>query len=783
MRPGTWRLACSIAGVVFIAAPTVRADLLAYEGFNYATGDVLAGQNGGVGFGVNKWVFVNSGSPTAPTVIHSAGEQFAGNAFNAANSTGLSALTQAGDRRGRMLDATSRGTFGQAGYIDANGNIGADGKTLYVSFLQRSGDDLPDSFFEFEFKRNDLGDAGRIMGIGDDVSGNNINLRTGVIAGQSLGPRDLSTNLYVMKVEFLPGNDRVSVYRNPTGIAEPMTPTLSVRNADVSFDGVSIGAFIDTQSVFTDEIRMGTTFIDVIVGKASGIEQRSSADQWRPGFHYSPPAGWLNDPNGLIYSGGKYHLYYQAVPTNVNGGPKNWGHAVSTDLVHWTEQPLAIAYDGVKEAYSGSAVIDYNNTAGFGAGAMLAFYTGASISNNGDQNQLLAYSIDGGKTFTKYGEVLAAPKQSGGGNIPTRDPSVLWHAASNNWVMAVSRVEGGSGTRPNGIEFYRSTDAKHWTYSSTYGNGGWECPDLFEMPLANDPSTKRYVLMVGAGGGTDYHIGTFNGSTFNVQQVIHADYGPDFYAAQQYNDLRDDQNRDVVVAWMSNPGYAGGQPAQTWRGQMSVPRQITLSSVNGQYVMRQNPVPEIDALRRPIDASPGNQIAPGVDPLAGSNVKGDLLDLVATFDPGSARKFGFKVHVGPGQETIVGYDALTSTLYVDRTHSSSFTSIPLGLYTAPLARQADGSILLRLLVDRSSVEVFANDGLVTMSTLSFAESASNAVSLFAEGGTASLLDFHAYALDPALPEPATLCIALCASALLKRQRRTPSSCPQPRMNP
>lgn len=756
------------ASVGLMAHTNANASLLAYEGFDYTSGGVLAGQNGGVGFGVNTWIYVNSGSPYGPTTVGSNSETYSLNPDNAATATGESAYTKSNDRRGRMLDTTSRGAFGLNGYLDANGNIGADGKTLYLSFTQRSANNLPDSFFEFELKRNDLGDGGRVMGIGDDVSGNNMNLRTGSLANQSLGARNLSTNLYVVKIDFLPGNDRVTVYRNPVGTSAPASPTISVTNADVSFDGLSMGAFIGNQGVYTDEIRLGTTYSDVINGTATGVQHPSKPDQWRPGFHFSPAQGWLNDPNGLIYDNGVYNMYYQSTPDNVNGGPKSWGHATSTDLVHWTQQPQAIAYDGVKEAYSGSTVIDYNNSAGFGAGAMLAFYTGASINDNGDQNQLMAYSLDGGKTFTRYGEIIAAPKQSNGADIPTRDPSVHWDSHSNSWVMALSRNSGGSGSRPNGIEFYKSTDAKNWSYQSTYGSGGWECPDLFDAPLTNDLSTTKSILMVGANGGTDYHVGAFDGSKFNVEQIIHADYGPDFYAAQQYNNIPDSQGRNIVTAWMANPGYAGSVPAQTWRGQMTVPRTVSLKQVNGKYVLTQNPVAEIDAMRVPIAAPSFTSITPGTDPLEGSDVSGDMLDLVTEIKPGSSSEFGVKVHVGPGQETVIGYDVAAHQLYLDRTHSSSYTSIPLGKYTAPLDLQADGSILLRILVDRSSVEVFANGGLITMTALSFAESYSNAVSLFALNGTATVDRFEAYSLA-GVPEPAA--VGWMGGLLLASRRR------------
>jgi fructan beta-fructosidase len=737
-----------------------RAQLLAYEGFNYAPGSTLTNQNGGVGFGVNSWSLVNTGSPHLPTTINSGNLIFPGNSASAASGTGNSALTQLNDRQGRYLDVTENGVFAQNGYIDSNGNIGADGKTLYVSFLQQAGQDDPNGFFEFEFHRGGLGDSSRIMGIGNDTRTSTVDLRTGSINNQSLGALDTNVNLYVMKIQYQPGNDTVSVYRNPTGTTEPATPTLSVTNADLSFDGIAVAAFLDNQSVATDEIRMGTTFASVIGGNAVGNPTPAVNDPWRPGYHFSAPANWLNDPNGLIYVNGQYNMYYQTNPSGPEGSSTNisWGHAVSTDLLHWTVLPTAIPADSNAQAWSGSAVIDTNNTAGFGPGAIVAAYTG-STPNSFVQDQRLAYSTDGGVTFTKFGTVIPAD------NSQTRDPSIFWYAPKNTWVMAVSR-NVSYDSNPAEIEIFTSPNLKTWTYqSTTTGGGGWECPDLFSMPINGNPDNLAWVMMGSTNGTVYYRIGTFDGTTFTPQQTIRADYGADYYAAQRYNNL---PNSNIVEAWMANPSYAGSTPTTTWHGEMTLPRQLSLNYSNGSYTMLQNPIPEVSTLRTPIPGGVGSTIGPGVDPLAGTNVQGDQLEIMATIQPGTAGTFGFEVRKAPGQETIIGYNVAGGYVYIDRDHSGSF-DLFTGTQTAALAPQADGSIQLDIFVDQSSVEVFANQGQVVLTDLIFPYPSATGVSAFASGGNATLVSFAAFQIS-SVPEPVGVGLVLCAVPILRRRR-------------
>jgi fructan beta-fructosidase len=742
------------------AASSSRGELLAYEGFNYSAGNVLSGQNGGFGFGVNAWSFVNNGSPTSPTLVSSGSLVFPGNTASGGSDSGNAAFTQLNDRRGRYLDTTETGPFAEAGYLDSSGYIGAPGKTLYVSFLQQVGQNDPNGYFEFEFHKAGLGDSTRVMGIGNDTRTNTVNLRTGSIDNQSLGALDTNVNLYVMKIQFQSGSDTVSVYRDPTGTTEPQTPTLQVTTPSVNFNGISVAAFLDNQSVTTDEIRMGTTFGDVITGTAAGSSTPVVADPWRPGYHFTAPANWLNDPNGLIYVNGQYNMYYQTSPTGTQASSTNmsWGHAVSTDLLHWTVLPTAIPADASAQAWSGSAVVDTNNTAGFGAGAIVAAYTG-STPNTFIQDQRLAYSTDGGVTFTKYGTVIPYDNAS-----QTRDPSIFWYAPGNTWVMAVSR-NTSSNSNPAGIEIFNSPDLKNWTYkSTTTGGGGWECPDLFQMNVNGDPNNTAWVMMGSQNNTVYYRIGTFNGTTFVPQQTLRADYGTDYYAAQRYNNL---PGQNIVEAWMANPGYAGSTPTTDWRGEMTLPRQLSLTYASGKYAMVQTPIPQAQSLRTPINATVGSVLSPTSDPLAGSGVAGDQLELVGTILPGTASTFGFEVRKAPGQETIIGYSVAGRYMYINRDRSGSFDTFT-GTTSAPLTLMPDGTIKFDIFVDESSVEVFGNNGLATMTDLIFPDPSATGVSMFATGGTAQLLSFQAYQIS-LVPEPASLAGMIMAGALLLRR--------------
>ncbi len=474
-----------------------------------------------------------------------------------------------------------------------------------------------------------------------------------------------------------------------------------------------------------------------------------TTDPYRPHYHFATPSGWLNDPNGMIYLDGEYHLFYQHHPDSILWGPMHWGHTVSRDLVHWQDLPIALAPDSLGMIFSGSAVIDHQNTAGFGAGAMVAVFT---HDNNNHQSQSLAYSSDKGRTWTKYANnpVLVPPD-----NTPDfRDPKVFWYndgRSTGHWVMllAVNRS----------IWIYRSPDLKQWQKTDEItgrgaSSGVWECPELLQLPLDGGPQT-RWVLVVSVqqgapagSSGQQYFVGDFDGQHFIPAEpadvVRWADYGADFYAAQAWNEAP--RGRHIWLAWMNNWDYARQTPATTWRGAMSVPRELSLVSDTHGIQMLQQPIAELRATRIPLGNWSTLTVAPGNNPLA--NLHGDALDLVARFivdDTTAASRFGLRVRVGASEQTTVGYNVAKGMLYIDRSHSGQQVpgfAAPQVLALPP----RNGIVELHILVDRSSVEVFADGGRAVLTNQIFPDLASQGVELFAEGGSVQILSLDAYRL-------------------------------------
>ena len=403
------------------------------------------------------------------------------------------------------------------------------------------------------------------------------------------------------------------------------------------------------------------------------VQTPAASEPFRPQYHFSPPANWMNDPNGLVYLDGEYHLFYQYNPDATVWGPMHWGHAVSHDLVNWQHLPVALAPDALGNIFSGSAVVDKNNTAGFGANAMVAIFT---HEQNGAQRQSLAYSMDKGRTWIKYSgnPVLKAPN-----NLKDfRDPKVFWYerGSSGHWIMLVAAM--------NKILFYTSPDLKTWTpsgefgpgYGSTYGV--WECPELQELPLDGGPQT-RWMLSVGVGSGApangsgvQYFIGDFDGQKFTTPAppatVLWVDYGADFYAAQAWNDAPD--SRKVWLGWMNNWAYAQNTPTSSFRGSFSLPRQLTLVTTLQGIRLQQQPLPELQTLRGPAWHLPALTLPAGSRPLEG--VSGQTLEITADFrlDTAKADRFGLKVQAGTGEYAAIaytiGYDLQAHKLYVDR---------------------------------------------------------------------------------------------------------------------
>lgn len=483
---------------------------------------------------------------------------------------------------------------------------------------------------------------------------------------------------------------------------------------------------------------------------ASAVASASSraTPHWRPRVRFTPERNWMNDPNGLVYHRGEYHLFFQHNPKGIEHANLSWGHAVSTDLVRWRELPVALKPDELGEIFSGSAVVDDHDTSGFfeGGSGLVAFYTSAGET----QQQSIAHSADNGRTWTKYAgnPVIANP-----GIEDFRDPKVIRHEPTGRWVMMVA-----AGDR---ILFYDSTDLLTWNRRGEFGadrgahGGVWECPDLFELPVDGDPDTTRWVLVVsinpgGPAGGsaTQYFVGDFDGTTFTSHaepdEVRWVDRGADFYAPQSWSDVPESDGRRLWVGWMSNWNYATQVPTLPWRGSMTVPREVGLSSTGSGVRLVQRPVAELRQARSRRRGFSGPVSGRGREP----EFRGRCLDVVAEFRLDTATSFGFEVLAGRGVRTSVGYDVQRRELFVDRTRSGSVEVAPgfAARHAAELSVHGD-RLRMRILVDRCGVEVFGGRGETVLTDLVFADEGADRLRPFALGGRVWLESLEVYDLE------------------------------------
>lgn len=479
----------------------------------------------------------------------------------------------------------------------------------------------------------------------------------------------------------------------------------------------------------------------------------ASADgqPYRPDYHFAPDDGWMNDPNGMVYDGGTYHLFYQAGENH-----RRWDHATSTDLVNWTEHGTKIPDTSNIQAFSGGAVVDENDTSGFGSGALVCMYTGHH-DDTGEEDQRLAYSTDGGDTFTKY---------SGNPVIDTdhddwRDPNPFWYDPAGEWRMTVARVSSTTydGTSyPAGIEIWRSPDLKTWEYLDTYesGGAGWECPDLFKLPVSNT-SESRWVMAISVEWDhVEYHIGQFDGTTFTADNTVYANDGRDFYGGQSWDNEPASDTR-LGLAWANHWDYATDTPDNGWKGIQTFPQRLELYDTGSAVEPRQQPDSAVESARERKLADLSNEpISDTDDPLAGTGVQGQRLELLATIDPGDADSVTLGLREGDGEETLLTYDAVNTELLFDRNNSGVFFGdTNKDVASGPMEPLSDGTIKLRVFVDRSLVEVFGNDGRINMANQIFPHEASTGTSLTASGGTATLEGLTAYSHQPGLVDGAT----------------------------
>jgi fructan beta-fructosidase len=474
-------------------------------------------------------------------------------------------------------------------------------------------------------------------------------------------------------------------------------------------------------------------------GSEAGTGETSN---FRPQVHFSPQRNWTNDPNGLVYFDGEYHLFFQYNPFGDQWGHMSWGHAVSRDLLHWQELPVAIPEAGGEMVFTGSVVVDEKNSSGLchgGRACMVAVYTGDSSPATGHREvQDLAVSQDRGRTWTRYAgnPVLDLHKAD------FRDPSVTWNEEMRAWLMAVALP------KERQVAFYRSPDLKEWTRLGTYGPDGategvWECPDLLRV-ATKDGRSRMWALKVGlnpgslqGGSGEQYFLGSFDGRTFTRSSEAGShgwtDYGKDSYCAISYNHLPMGE-RPTLLGWMSNWDYAKHLPTSPWRGQMTLARRVTLLRDRDGLSLAQEPV--IAGMRDGAGVAIAKTL-PGRDGAADLTKTMAPAELELKFDPADAKSFGVRIYSDAGHWTEVGFDRAGMRFYVDRTHSGLEVAKGfLGRTEAPLA--AHRPFDLHLVIDRSSVEAFAQSGTISMTNLIFPPGGQIEVRLLRQGGERTL---------------------------------------------
>jgi len=461
-------------------------------------------------------------------------------------------------------------------------------------------------------------------------------------------------------------------------------------------------------------------------------------EQYRPQIHFSPKEKWTNDPNGMVYAGGIYHLFFQYYPDSTVWGPMHWGHAVSSDLVHWQQEPIALYPDSLGYIFSGSAVLDRNNTSGFGTAGtapLVAIFTqhdpkGEKDRRNDYQNQSIAYSLDNGKTWKKYrhNPVLKNP-----GMKDFRDPKVFWYQPGRKWVMTLA-----AGDR---VGFYSSPDLKTWKRESEFGNqagahgGVWECPDLFTL---DDKGKLVWVLIVNInpggpnkGSATQYFLGSFDGREFKPYSTgtKWVDYGPDDYAGVTWSNTG---GRRIFLGWMSNWLYANTVPTGRWRNAMTIPRELSLKHAGGDLRLASTPVKELDKI--------GGKPMVTDNKTTGRNM--DLSEKIQQINSpcridltiGKLADFSLVLSNQQGQELSLGYNQGQNQFYIDRSKSgkTDFNQEFAARHTAPRFASSPVSTI-SLIIDNSSVELFADDGLTVMTEIFFPDTPYNQMHLQSPG--------------------------------------------------
>ena len=510
----------------------------------------------------------------------------------------------------------------------------------------------------------------------------------------------------------------------------------------------------------------------------------TNTDYYRPSYHFTPLYGWMNDPNGMVYKDGEYHLYFQYNPYGSKWGNMHWGHAVSRDLIHWEHLDPAIARDPVGHIFSGSSVVDKKNTAGFGKDAIIAIYTNNSV--NHDEVQCIAYSNDNGRTFTKYeGNPVLTPFD---GLKDFRDPKVFWYEKDKCWFMIVS---ADKETR-----FYKSKNLKKWDYVSAFGKGlgqqpcQYECPDFFQLPVNGDEKNKKWVMTMNinpgcwfGGSATEYFVGDFDGKNFtcpDANEVKWLDWGKDHYATVTFSNTG---SRVLAITWMSNWQYANLTPFKQNRGANGLPRELKLYEKNGKYYISEDVAPEARALRKSAKEL-GSQTVEGEKAFTGatSGMEG-AFEIEADVTADANGIAGIELYNNKRERTLIYIDMKEGKVVMDRTESGltdfGKQSVPhdielawdkqraaegkqpariensinykndFALATwAPLSLCQEGkkTFHLDIFADKSSIELFVDGGRIAMTNLVFPVAPYENVKLYSQGGKAEFQNMKIHTL-------------------------------------
>ncbi|RAK03951.1 levanase [Halanaerobium saccharolyticum] len=453
-------------------------------------------------------------------------------------------------------------------------------------------------------------------------------------------------------------------------------------------------------------------------------------EKYRLQYHFSPKKNWSNDPNGMVYYQGEYHLFYQYNPADVVWGPMHWGHAVSKDLIHWEHLPVALEPDAeLGMIFSGSAVLDKNDTTGFfdGGEGLVAVYTTHLEREEGPlQQQAIAYSKDSGRSWIKY---EGNPVIKNYGVKDFRDPKVFWHQKTEKWVMIVACYDR--------VRFYNSPDLKKWEYLSEFGSelgshgGVWECPDLFKLPVekkngigASNNEKEKWILQIGdqqggeAGVSTQYFIGEFDGTRFkaNEQKSHKVDFGQDLYALQSWSNMPD--QRRVWLGWMNNIAYAEDIPTDGWKGMMSIPRELSLRKTEAGLRLIQKPVKELKQLRERFYHQENVLLKDNFS--IPCNLQS--YQLTVELEISDESNFNLALHKKDEQQSQLNYEGKTNTFTLDLSKTGLVNFNKNYLKQKKINRiSSSNNLILDILVDQSSIEIFIDDGEISITDLVFPE--------------------------------------------------------------